>query len=59
MSSRYRLGKLVICGLTTGVAAAAVVYKSNGVPDDLLPTALASWTTNFTPSTKWDYNWDK
>ncbi|GAB6030083.1 Serine/threonine-protein phosphatase pgam5, mitochondrial [Chamberlinius hualienensis] len=26
---------------------------------DFIPTVNASWTTNFTPSVRWDYDWDK
>ncbi|XP_038053666.1 serine/threonine-protein phosphatase PGAM5, mitochondrial-like isoform X2 [Patiria miniata] len=54
-----RVGKMVLCGVTTGVAAAAVVYKTNGGKEDFLPTAQASWTTGYTPSTKWEGNWDR
>ncbi|XP_022101968.1 serine/threonine-protein phosphatase PGAM5, mitochondrial-like isoform X2 [Acanthaster planci] len=54
-----RVGKMVLCGVTTGVAAAAVVYKTSEGKDELLPTAHASWTTNYTPSCKWEGNWDR
>lgn len=32
---------------------------SNRDRDGFLPSALAAWTTNFTPSVKWDSNWDR
>lgn len=65
--SYFKLAKIV-CGVTTGgVITAAVVVRNSTTagPDqqntcnNLLPTVLASWTTNFTPSVQWDDNWDR
>ena len=46
-------------GSPFAVAFAAVsyyVYDKAGQEKNILH---ASWTTNFEPSVKWDYNWDK
>ncbi|XP_072044683.1 serine/threonine-protein phosphatase PGAM5, mitochondrial-like isoform X2 [Amphiura filiformis] len=63
---RYaRLAKIV-CGVaaTSGVISAVVVKNStistkNSDENNLMPSVLAAWTTNFHPSVKWDSNWDR
>ncbi len=61
-----RLAAKIVCGLAaTGGAISAVVVQNSTVSktsdndNNLVPTVLASWTTNFHPSVKWDSNWDK
>ena len=55
-----RLAKIAFGVATGGAISAVVVQKATGdESNNLMPTVLASWTTNFHPSVAWDKNWDR
>lgn len=58
----FRLVGVVSSVAATATAVTFVVVNSNDLKILLRKNALqveASWTTNYTPSIKWDCNWDK
>ena len=48
----------LVAGLSVsgGAVTAWMLYEKNKTKSDKL---LASWTTNFKPTVKWDDNWDR
>ena len=54
-----------LCGLALGgtVVATVSLARANNSENEKIITplnrVLASYTTNFEPSVKWDYNWDR
>ncbi|ROT61611.1 putative serine/threonine-protein phosphatase PGAM5, mitochondrial isoform X2 [Penaeus vannamei] len=50
-----KIGRLSVLAATAGGAIAGYVIAS----EENRKTALASWTTGYTPSVKWDWNWDR
>ncbi|XP_063597750.1 serine/threonine-protein phosphatase PGAM5, mitochondrial-like isoform X1 [Penaeus indicus] len=50
-----KLGRLSVLAATAGGAIAGYVITS----EENRKIALASWTTGYTPSVKWDWNWDR
>ncbi|KAK8724808.1 hypothetical protein OTU49_010928 [Cherax quadricarinatus] len=50
-----KLGRMSILAAAAGGAIVGYVVSS----DERRRTAQASWTTGYTPSVKWDWNWDR
>ncbi|XP_045611943.1 serine/threonine-protein phosphatase PGAM5, mitochondrial isoform X2 [Procambarus clarkii] len=50
-----KLGRASVVAAAAGGAIAGYIVTS----DTSKKNALASWTTGFTPSVKWDWNWDR
>ncbi|XP_071502022.1 serine/threonine-protein phosphatase PGAM5, mitochondrial-like [Diadema antillarum] len=55
----YRLLKVVIGVTSSATAGAVAVCYSHENKNGFLPAVLAAWTTNHSPSVKWDANWDR
>ena len=55
MSFINSLKRVGVVSLASGGAIIAYWTAQDGNKK----TALASWTTGYTPSVKWDWNWDK
>ena len=52
-----RFQKYAIIGI--GSLGGAAIFYANTYGDTETPQVVNSWTTNFTPSVKWDSNWDR
>lgn len=52
-----RIQKYAIIGI--GTLGGAAFFYANSYGDREQPQVTNSWTTNFTPSVKWDSNWDR
>ncbi|XP_033099515.1 serine/threonine-protein phosphatase PGAM5, mitochondrial-like isoform X2 [Anneissia japonica] len=61
----YSRSLKVICGISAGVASVVYVQKvrsaekTNNFTGFIPETSNESWTSNYVPSVKWDYNWDR
>lgn len=48
--------------LSIGISACGgglVLHSLINYNKEKVPSVNASWTTHFSPSTEWDYNWDR
>lgn len=57
MSVFLRFQKWTVVGL--GALSGAALFYYNAYGDCESSCVQNSWTTNFTPSVKWDHNWDR
>ncbi|XP_071552689.1 serine/threonine-protein phosphatase PGAM5, mitochondrial-like isoform X2 [Panulirus ornatus] len=55
MSWMRKLNHLNVIAAAAGGAIASYIFTS----DERRKTAWTSWTTGYTPSVKWDWNWDR
>lgn len=58
MASLSRLQKVVLVSLGA-VGGGLTYYQINNNKEETKFDVLNSWTTNFTPSVKWEKNWDQ
>lgn len=58
MASVARIKNYIIAGLGA-CGGAAVVYYGFVAEKNKKQHLQASWTNNFTPSVKWEKNWDR
>lgn len=54
-----RCQKYLTAGITACGGALIMYYGIGYNSNNEQWTAHSSWTTNFTPSCQWDYNWDR
>lgn len=58
MGSLSRFHKIALISLGA-VGGGLAYYQINSGKNEKKYGAYNSWTTNFTPSVKWDKNWDQ
>lgn len=58
MASLSRFNKIAIIGLGT-IGGGIAYYTLNSSKNNKRFDVHNSWTTNYTPTVKWDKNWDQ
>lgn len=58
MTTLSRIQKIALVGLGA-VGGSLAYYQLNSGKQEKKYGAFNSWTTNYTPSVKWERNWDQ